>query len=266
MPGNSVSLNSKLDCLYYPFSRLLDSNALKYLLLIFDSISFLDEAQDSAWRRLLFKQMWQVSPFFGRFEALADEYSMLEEGGILRILNPRALTAPNSDMVAMSVLADLEDRDLLEIASRPDRYGPPSLPHDFHASAQPPRPTWQIFQGKIPSALHEENEMTAASAWMPHVLRRGDAQQSWSLSYEAGSVCTVNYYLEAAQELGLAPITTSELHHQLVLRKLKRMAAKSSDASQVLDDEVMSRCRTVLGHGEILRLMGGIFLQNNSGA
>jgi hypothetical protein len=187
MQGNSVPLNSKLDCLYYPFSRLLDSNTLKYLLLVFDSISFLDEARDSTWRRLLLKQMQQTSPFFGRFEALADEYRMLEESGVLRILNPRALTAPDSDMVAMAVLTDLEDRDLLEIASRPDRYGLPFLPHDFHTSTQPPRPTWQIFQSKIPSALRGGNKMAAASAWMPHVLHRGDALQSWSLSYEAAA-------------------------------------------------------------------------------
>jgi hypothetical protein len=39
---------------------------------------------------------------------------------------------------------------------------------------------------------------------------------------------------------------------------LKRVVAKSPDLSQVLD-EAISRCRAVLGHGEILRLMGGIF-------
>lgn len=40
----------QLNCLYYPFSRLLDSATLKYLLLVFDSITFVDEAENEEWR------------------------------------------------------------------------------------------------------------------------------------------------------------------------------------------------------------------------
>jgi hypothetical protein len=43
-------------CLYFPFSRLLDEAALKYLLLAFDKISFLDDV-DPEWRSYQLNQL-----------------------------------------------------------------------------------------------------------------------------------------------------------------------------------------------------------------
>jgi hypothetical protein len=255
--GNEL-IESKLDCLYYPFSRLLDATTLKYLLLVYDSITFLDEAESTAWRRRLLEQMQPISPLFGQFEVLFDHYNALEEAGVFRVLRAEELSASNSNAVAMSVLADLKDESLTQIASRPERFGLPFLPSDAIGLAQS-RPTWQIFEGKIPQALQQVADSEARATWVPHVLRRGDYFQSWSLSYEAGSICTINYYLEAAHELGLTPITNSRLHHQLVLRKLKRTIEALSDADGSLDSETRSRCRSAIGHGEILRLLDGIF-------
>ncbi len=46
-----------LRALYYPFSRCIEPSALKQLLLIFDSITFLDPVTDDEWRAKLFRDL-----------------------------------------------------------------------------------------------------------------------------------------------------------------------------------------------------------------
>src|SRR5690349_22043392 len=93
----------KLDCLYYPFSRLLDPNVLKYLTLIYDSITFLDEAEDASRRRTLLEEMRPTSPLFEQYDSLADDYGMLEDNQVVRVLKPPTLTTANSELTALSV-------------------------------------------------------------------------------------------------------------------------------------------------------------------
>ena len=51
---------SLLSGLYYPFSRCVDANALKQLLLVFDCITFLDPVEDAAWRAQLLASGWRT--------------------------------------------------------------------------------------------------------------------------------------------------------------------------------------------------------------
>jgi hypothetical protein len=101
--------------------------------------------------------------------------------------------------------------------------------------------------------------------WGPHVLRQGDSVRSWSLTYQAGCASVLNYYLEAADEMALTPVTSSELHHRLVLQKVKRAASAGSDQS-CLDSDVRHRCRTTLGQGEILTLFSDLFPKETLGS
>ncbi len=79
---NSGQLNS----LYYPFSRLLDDSTLKYLLLVFDSVTFIDEAESAEWRKILLQNMSKIdSPIFSTFEKLADDYDMLSGTGAVQV-------------------------------------------------------------------------------------------------------------------------------------------------------------------------------------
>ena len=55
--NNSIG---QLNSLYYPFSRLLDDSTLKYLLLVFDSVTFIDEAESAEWRKVLLEEMSQI--------------------------------------------------------------------------------------------------------------------------------------------------------------------------------------------------------------
>src|SRR5713226_7294805 len=96
---------TKLDCIYYPFSRLLDATILKHLLLTFDSVTFLDEAESPEWRRALLEQMRSDSSAFAVFEELADDYDMLQETGAILIRSPREVAAKASQAAALATIA-----------------------------------------------------------------------------------------------------------------------------------------------------------------
>lgn len=252
--------SGQLNCLYYPFSRLLDSATLKYLLLVFDSLTFLDEAESAEWRRMLLQSMAQRdSPLFSSFEKLADDYDMLSETGAVRILDPKSLRACESTQVALATKADLSDPKFVEIASKPASYGLPARPLGAYRRLPADRPTWQSFMGKIAKPLLTDRRFLEDKEWASQVLVPGDELQSWTLSYEAGSAAVTNFYLESAQELELTPVTTSHLHHELVLRKLKRVFAEDTRKIDLIDDSERRRFRAIFGQGEILRLLGELY-------
>jgi hypothetical protein len=248
---------TKLDCIYYPFSRLLDATTLKHLLLVFDSITFLDEAE-SQWRRVLLDQMRQDSDMFATFEGLADDYDMLVDSGAVLVKNPRELAVMGSRSVAIATIADLTDGQFVNLASTPQRFGLPARPARYSDPQVAGRPTWQVFQSKLAEPLWADPAFRSDSTWAAHVISEGDRIHSWSLTYEAGCASVLNYYLEAADEMALTPVTSSELHHRLVLRKIKRMAESGSDQSS-LDSDVRHRCQAILSQGEILNLFSELF-------
>jgi hypothetical protein len=57
-----------------------------------------------------------------------------------------------------------------------------------------------------------------------HVSYNGGEQTAWVLSYVAGSAIGINTHLAVADQFGLAPVTDSSLHHQLMLMKMGRSA------------------------------------------
>lgn len=250
---------NQLNCLYYPFSRLLDSSTLKYLLLVFDSVTFLDEAQNTEWRRMLLQTMVVDSPIFSSFEELADDYDMLLETNAVKVLNPTVLKACESPEVAFATKADLSDSKFIELASKPSLFNLPSRPLGAYSKSPIDRPTWQVFMGKIAKPLLNDKQFIEDEQWTSHILFQGDGYQSWTLSYEAGSAAVTNFYLEAAQELNLTPVTTSQMHHQLVLRKLKRIFSENESTIDLLDDIERIRYRALSGQGEILKLFGDLF-------
>ena len=248
--------STTLNCLYYPFSRLLDPNQLKHALLTFDSVTFLDEAEND-WRAVLLHQMEGEAALFARYAELAADYDELMNSGAVRCIDPKTLSAAHSTQVAIATLADLKDRKFVELASQPQKHGLPS--RTLSTGSNSSRPTWQVFQGKLASPLRLNPDLTSDTVWSSHVLIPGDEAYSWTLSYEAGSAAVLNYYFEAAQELGLTPSTSSTLHHHLLLRKLKRTLQEDGEGISLLDEDMRYRCRRTLGHGEILRLLGNLF-------
>jgi hypothetical protein len=254
------NLTNQLSCLYYPFSRLLDSAILKYLLLIFDSITFLDEVEDTEWRKILLQDMARrTGNVFSTFQKLSDDYDLLAETGAIQIIAPRVLKTKKSMEVALATQADLSDSTFIKMCSNPSKFGLPSLLYDVFRGTPANKPTWQTFLGKIAEPLINDKQFTENKQWASHVLIPGNEASSWTLSYEGGSAAVTNFYLEAAQELNLTPITNSQLHHELVLRKLKRVFVESESNISLLDDFERKRYRTVLGKHEIIRLLEEIF-------
>ena len=255
----NTSLN-QLNCLYYPFSRLLDVSTLKYLLLVFDCITFIDDVESSEWRKILFQSMSRIDGnIFSSYEELADDYDILSETGAVQIISPRKLSTRNSQIVALATKADLSDPEYIKKASHPTSFGLTARPFGKYGGLPSDRPTWQVFKGKIASPLFSDESFLNDEAWISHILVPGDNDYSWTLSYEAGSAAVTNFYLEAAQELQLTPVTTSQLHHELVLRKLKRVFAEGNKSISLIDDEQRKRFRTVFGQGEIINLLGELF-------
>ena len=78
------------NCLYFPFSRLLDEAALKYLLLAFDNISFLDDV-DPEWRSYQLNQLSRENPTFLAYESLRPHYDSLGQESIIQIVDVRNL-------------------------------------------------------------------------------------------------------------------------------------------------------------------------------
>ena len=253
------NISNKLSCLYYPFSRLLDSVTLKYLLLVFDSITFLDQIESSEWRRVQLQMMSREDNLFSSFEELSDDYDMLSETQAVQVLQPKNLKAVNSNGVALATIADLSDHRFIDIASKPSQFGLPYRPLGAYHLSPEEKPTWQIFQSKIARPLLESKKFLEDQNWSSHVLIPGNEWQHWALSYEAGSAVSINFYLEAAQELQLTPVTTSQLHHELILRKLKRIFADDDNKITYIDNAERKRFRAILSHGEIIRLLGNIF-------
>jgi len=255
-----VNSSDQLNCLYYPFSRLLDDATLKHLLLVFDSLTFVDEAESAKWRRILMQRMEKIDgPTFGSYEKLADDYDMLAETKAVRIVSPVSVNAAQSMAVALATKADLSDPKFVAIASNPGAYDLVARPLGYYGGLPAGRPTWQAFMGKISRPLLADKEFTSDQQWASHVLVPGDANIAWSLSYEAGSAAVINFYLEAAQELRLTPVTTSQLHHELVLRKLKRVFADSKESIDQIDESERKRFRAVFGQGEMIKLLSELY-------
>jgi hypothetical protein len=251
--------SSVLRCLYYPFSRLLDITTLKYLLLIYDSVTFIDEADTTEWRHMLLNDMRRDSSFFDSIAEMADDYQMLYDSGIVRVVNPNELGSARSDAVAAATLADLADESFVKLASRPSAFGLPARSSRLYRTDLPEVPTWQVFRGKLPTRLLDGSVHDTDSLWARSLVRPGAAGESWTLTYEAGSAATLNYYLEASSELGTTPITTSQLHHQLLLRKIKRTFGTSGDLAGQLGSYERRRYNAVSSGAETVEMLGSLF-------
>lgn len=252
--------SNALDCLYYPFSRMLDSSRLKYLLLIYDSVTFLDEVSSPEWRRHLFAEMACTgSTLFSCYEQLYDDYELLVESNIVNILDPKSLETYNSEIVAKATMDDLQDQKFMDMAAKPHMYKLPSRTPVKFEKIDENRPVWETFYGKLAKPLLSEKRYVENETWRSHILLPGGNTHSWILSYEAGSSAVLNFYLGAAEELGFAPITDSELHNNLVIRKLKRMYAENMDNMPILDDYPRGRLNKVVANGALIKLFSEIY-------
>jgi hypothetical protein len=214
-----------LSALYYPFSRCIDPSALKQLLLVFDSVTFLDPVDDDEWRAKLFRDLEITEDQrFATYRELEGPLITLRDEGAIVLRRPEELNSFESEATSASALADLADPIWCEVARQPAKFG---LPHQNRAADG--RATWQIFPAKLPSLLRDRFHGTELGR---HVVWSSRKDTAWTVSYEAGSAATLNLHLAAAGELSLAPVTDSALHHRLLIRKIVRSATPESEWSE----------------------------------
>ncbi|KAF2406530.1 hypothetical protein SAMN04490179_4366 [Pseudomonas antarctica] len=214
--------NTLLQGLYYPFSRCMDSCALKQLMLVFDAVTFLEPVKDAKWRAGLFRNLeTNEDPRFSKYRGLEHDLKTLEQEGALSFVDPQSLAAFKRPETSLAAISDLQDPLWCKMASNPSVFG---LPHQRQADTQ--QPTWQMFAQKIPM---EFRHFLGTDTAREHLINEADDHYAWTLSYAAGSAATLNFHLAAAADLGLSPITDSELHHRLLLRKATRALTPDSE-------------------------------------
>jgi hypothetical protein len=249
---------SLFSCLYFPFSRLLDEAALKYLLLAFDNVSFLDDV-DPEWRSYQLHQLSKEDPTFVAYESLRPHYHSLGQENIIQIVDVRKLLVRQSNEVALGTIADLQDEQFIKIASSPQKFGLPARQRETYGLEPAGHYTWQAYSGKIALPLLEDDRYLSDPIWANHILIPGTERHHWTLSYEGGSAAFLNFFLQASEELRLSPVTTSQLHHELLLRKLKRAFASDGSKVDSIDNYERRRFRSISSHGEIIRLFQEMF-------
>lgn len=224
-----------LSGLYYPFSRPIDPASLKQMLLIFESVAFLDPVADESWRAHLLRELEEhEDQRFDGYRQVHESLPVLFEEGAVRRIEPSHVTALKTPITTASALSDLLDPSWAAVASNPGRYRMP------HRRLGPDGvPTWQIFLPKMPLAFVES--LRSETSIRRHLIAEGGTYDSWTLSYEAGSAISLSVHLAVSEELGYAPVTDSSMHHELLLRKLVRSKQYRSARPRPLTEEIVSQ-------------------------
>lgn len=203
-----------LSGLYYPFSRPIEIASLKQMLLVFENVVFLDPVDDEHWRAQLFKELeTQEDKRFAKYQQVHEELTTLFQSGAARRVDPAEITALESPLTTAAALSDLLDQKWSDIAANPQAFSMPHRRLGPNGGA-----TWQIFLPKMPQSF--VNALQSHEIVRKHLIHRGEVYSSWTLSYAAGSVVSMSVHLAAVEELNLAPVTDSGMHHELLIRKL----------------------------------------------
>jgi len=222
-----------LSGLYYPFSRPIEIASLKQMLLIFENVVFLDPVDDESWRAKLFQELeTQEDKRFAKYQQVHEELTMLFQAGAACLVDPAEVTALESTLTTAAALSDLLDQEWSDIAANPQAFG---MPHRRLGPAG--EASWQIFLPKMPQSF--VNALQSHEIVRKHLIHRGDIYASWTLSYAAGSAVSMSIHLAAAEELRLAPVTDSAMHHELLIRKLTRQREYPNQRSRPIDEGVV---------------------------
>ena len=222
-----------LSGLYYPFSRPIEIASLKQMLLIFENVVFLDPVDDESWRAKLFQELeTQEDERFAKYQQVHEELTMLFQAGAARRVDPAEITALEGALTTAAALSDLLDPEWSNIAANPQAF---SMPH--RRLGPDGGATWQIFLPKMPQSF--VNALQSHEIFRKHLIHQGDIYASWTLSYAAGSAVSMSVHLAAAEELDLAPITDSAMHHELLIRKLIRQREYPDQRPRPVDEGVV---------------------------
>ena len=222
-------MKSSLAGLYYPFSRCIQPTSLKQMLLVFDEVTFVDPVDDAQWRAKLFEDLESYDAEFARYQSVDAALPDLIQQGCIKRFDP----GPHINdcrLATVSAISDLDDPSWLREASAPQNHGMPSIKINGKCS-------WQVFRPKLPDDF--VNALQTRTELQRHLLQEGDDWSSWSLSYEAGSAIGIGVHLDIADDLGVAPITDSPMHHRLMLMKMARGLNPNNSTATPIPDNVV---------------------------
>jgi hypothetical protein len=186
------------------------------MLLLFDEITFLEPVDDDKWRAKLMEDMVdEIDPRFTTYKDLYKPMSELKDDGVINVIDPKLFNNKHGHVVSSSALSDLMDESWTNFASAPQNQ---DMPHIKLGNDSVP--SWQLFKPKIPEKFIEV--ISSNRNFEKHLISSGGEYSSWSFSYEAGSAIAIALHLAAAEEMCLAPVTDSTMHHKLMLRKSMR--------------------------------------------
>ncbi len=218
---------SKLSGLYYPFSRCINAASLKQLLLVFDEVGFVDSVDDDKWRAKLLENLESHDETFHKYKDVEPHLAGLFKDGCIKRIDPAPFTSGDRSLAALSAISDLKDKEWASLASNPQKFDMPSI-------RMQGQPSWQVFRPKLPDRFL--NSLKESRPLRRHLIVESEEWQASSLSYAAGSAICIAVHLDIADNLRLAPVTDSELHHRLLLMKLER-GLRVTDAPEALPEQ-----------------------------
>ena len=190
----------------------------------------------------------EIGPRFTTYKELYKPMSELRADGVIKVIDPKLFTNKCDHLISSSALSDLMDEPWSSFASNPQNQNMPHMKLGINSI-----PSWQLFRPKIPSTFIEA--ITSNKELEKHLIIQGDDNCAWSFSYEAGSAITIALHLAAAEEMCLAPVTDSTMHHKLMLRKSMRsyynyrkeeVALTKSTITQISNNAAVSLIRDFL--------------------
>jgi hypothetical protein len=150
----------KLSALYYPYSRCVDTNTLKLLAVLYDEIVFVDPLEEIFREFLLSSDKGcQFVPerVRQRWNQNQDDWQLLRERKILRIVDPLPLIRDNDQVLTAAFASDMADDDFVRLAE------------DEGKAAGP----WKMLSSRVPPSVNDSFENHRS---LPAMLREASKE------------------------------------------------------------------------------------------
>jgi len=194
------------EALYFPFSRCLDEAALKQAVLLYDRLIFIDPVSAEE-RAALYAgsltarpRVRQGEPLAARWQRAERHYRLLEAEGLVETLDAGEILdlERGADFLEAGLEVDLEVNEADRLFGR---SGP-----------------WQILERRLPPAAFEG----PLRRWLRPSERSSRAgRPTFVVPYAVGSSLSLSSALAVGHVTNATLMTDSELHHELLLRRLR---------------------------------------------
>ena len=149
-----------MECLYYPYSRCLDTNHLKKTLLLFDKLYFLDTEPNAVRYELIRKYQHGFSLDELKQKELISTYAYLQEKKLIEIIDPTNIIENYDALLTSNINSDLNSDDFCKTA----------ICHSTN--------TWKIMSSRMPKSIR--NSFYPGGMSFDEALLLQDVIRSWN--------------------------------------------------------------------------------------